>query len=279
MSPSTQSSSHTIHDIALSPTYTTDGIGYVASEAGLFRTANYSRAWESVGEPVLVTKILVTPDVVIAGCGGHIAKSIDKGKTWTSRILPLPTTIVSALAIYEDYILLGTMDDGVLRSDNYGEKWSDLNSGLLDLYILSLAVTAQGLLYVGTETGLFNSRNGGKSWQKTASNIKSPILSLATIEEDVLVATESGQLLRVSSENDSMTTLFTSDNAINALELSQNNHLAILDDTTIMVSQDSGQSWSQPEVQVEDVLALAWADDNALIVGSMNGILATVDIE
>lgn len=272
-------SSHTIHNIALSPTFATDDIGFAASDAGLFKVDQYTRRWNSVGESVLVTKVLVTPDVVIAGCRGHIAKSIDKGKTWTSRLLPAPTTIVSALVTYEDYILVGTMDNGVLHSDNYGETWSDRNSGLLDLRVLSLAVTANGVLYVGTETGLYYSRNGGESWQATASIIKSPILSLATIEDDVLVATESGQLLRISSENDSMTTLFTSDNAINAIELSQNNHFAILDGSTVLVSRDSGQSWLQPEVKVEDVLTLAWTSDYALIIGSMNGILATVDIE
>lgn len=276
MSNLIQEPTHTIHDIALSPTYMTDGIGYAASQSGLYKTTNFCSAWESAGEPILLTKLLYMPNLILASSIGSIAKSTTNGNTWTAHPLPVPTSVASALIAHEDYLLLGTIDDGVLRSEDNGETWRGWNFGLLDWHILSLAVTANGMVYVGTETGLFNSRNGGKSWHETAPEIQSPILSLLAYQEDVLVATEDGQLLRLSPENDSITSLFTSDDAINALARSKKNQLAILDDETIRTSRDGGQSWSLTETQLDNALTLTWATERILIVGNLNGVLASV---
>ena len=76
MTNSTQDLSHTIHDIVLSPTYIQDGIGYAASQAGLFKTKDHGRSWKPTEEPIPVTKLLMTPDLLIAACIGSIAKSM-----------------------------------------------------------------------------------------------------------------------------------------------------------------------------------------------------------
>ena len=276
MSNLTQEPTHTIHDIALSPSYMTDGIGYAASQSGLYKTTNYCSAWESAGEPILITKLLFQPNLILASSVGSIAKSTTKGNTWTAHPLPVPTSVASALVAYEDYLLLGTLDDGVLRSDDNGETWRGWNFGLLDWHVLSLAVTAQGIVYVGTETGLFKSHNGGKSWQETLADIQTPILSLLAYEEDLLIATEDGHLLRLSSENETVTSLFTSEDAINALAHSQKNQLALLDGETIRFSKDGGQSWTATDTQVEDALTITWANERTVIVGNVRGVLASV---
>jgi len=278
MSNLTQEPTHTVHDIALSLSYITDGIGYAATQSGLYKTTNFCSAWELAGEPIMLTKLLIVPDLILATSVGSVAKSTTNGNTWTAHPLPVPTSVASALIAHEDYLLLGTIDDGILRSDNNGENWRGWNFGLLDWHILSLAVTAGGIVYVGTETGVFKSHNGGKSWQETAPNIQSPILALLAYEEDMLVATEDGQLLRLSPENDTITTLFTSEDAINALALSKKNQLAMLDGETIRFSRDGGQTWIQTETQVDDPLTLTWATERILIVGNLNGILASVHV-
>jgi len=279
MSNITQEPTHTIHDIALSPSYISDGVGYAASQAGLFKTTNYCSGWEQVGEPILLTKLLYTPDLILVSSIGHISKSTTNGNTWKTHPLPLPTSVASALIVHGDCILIGTMDDGVLISEDNGETWRGWNFGLLDWRVLSLADTSQEIVYLGTETGLFYSRNGGKSWQETIPEIQSPVLSLLACEDDMLVATEAGRLLRVSPDNNSITPLFESENAINALALSQKNQLAILDDTTILVSHDSGQSWTPTNTQVEDATTLTWATKNMLIVGNLNGVLAKILVD
>lgn len=279
MSNITQDPTHTIHDIALSPSYMTDGIGYAASQAGLYKTTNYCSGWEPVGEPVLLTKLLYTPDLILVTPVGHVAISTTNGNTWKMYPLPVPTSVGSAIIAYRDSLLLGTMDDGVLISEDKGANWRGWNMGLLDWRVLSLAVTSQEVVYLGTETGLFYSRNGGKSWQETAPDIQSPVLSLLAFEDDMLVATESGQVLRVSPENDTVTTLFESDNPINALARSPKNQLAILDDETILVSHDSGESWNPTHTQVDDATTLTWATKKMLVVGNFNGVLATVFVD
>ncbi len=279
MSNIPQEPTHTIHDIALSPSYMTDATGYAASQAGLYKTTNYCSAWELVGEPVLLTKLLYTPNLILVASIGHVAISTTNGNTWKMYPLPVPTSVASAIITYQDTILLGTMDDGVLISEDNGESWRGWNFGLLDWRVLSLAVTAQGIVYLGTETGLFCSQNGGKSWHETAPDIQAPVLSLLAFEDDMIVATESGQVLRLSPENDTVTTLFESDNPINALALSPKNQLAILDDETILVSHDSGATWEKTHTQVDDATTLTWATKKMLIVGNLNGVLATVFVD
>src|SRR5438067_1541543 len=63
-------------------------------------------------------------------------------------------------------VYVGTATDGMMRSEDGGETWQDINKGILYKEIYSVAQNpATGDLYAGTQpAAVFKSTNGGDSW-------------------------------------------------------------------------------------------------------------------
>ena len=61
-------------------------------------------------------------------------------------------------------LLLGTNEDGVLRSADQGRTWASWNFGLVDFNVLCLAISPafdrDETVFAGTGSGLFLSRDG-----------------------------------------------------------------------------------------------------------------------
>ncbi len=260
-----------IHNIALTPTFSYEGVAYAASQGGLYKTTDQGRTWNLITEPVPVTTVIATLNMVIAGSVGQIVKSQNKGKSWVAQPLPIATSLSSALALHGDVLLLGTLYDGIFRSGNHGVTWEAWNTGLTNLSVLSIAITPQGAVYVGTEAGLFIRQDDDDQWRQTTENIQSAILSLVASEQGLYIATEEGELIFLSFEDDSQTTLFRShDNAIDDVALNFNDKLAIIDGGVIRVSHDKGQTWETPDTE-EDAFTIEWATDKTLVIGTVNG--------
>jgi hypothetical protein len=74
-------------------------------------------------------------------------------------------------------VFAGT-DNGLFRFNSATTNWSQANSGLTDLYVLSLGVAPNGTtLLAGTANGLFRSTNQGQNWAKVASGISEKVVA------------------------------------------------------------------------------------------------------
>ncbi len=65
-------------------------------------------------------------------------------------------------------IFAGTRGGGVYRSDDAAERWSESNTHLNDMDVLSIAIDPinNNVLYTGTENGIYKSSDGGSTWNK-----------------------------------------------------------------------------------------------------------------
>ena len=64
-------------------------------------------------------------------------------------------------------IYAGTVDNGIFKSTNGGDRWNAVNAGLGDFYVRKLAIDPQttSTLYVGASTGgVFKSVDAGDTW-------------------------------------------------------------------------------------------------------------------
>jgi photosystem II stability/assembly factor-like uncharacterized protein len=147
-------------------------------------------------------------------------------------------------------ILAGTLEDGVLRSDDRGETWKRWNFGLLDLAVYSLAISpnfaANETLFAGTETALFKSENGGRSWRETGfPETAPPVVALALDRQGALWAgTEQHGLW--TSPDDGATWQRVDhgilSSAVNQIHLDGAACLVVLPDC-MMLSRGPGQLW------------------------------------
>ena len=87
---------------------------------------------------------------------------------------------VQTIAITNDTICVGTFKEGIFKSTNAGDNWTDINSGLtgidvpltmvagltgIDVRTIAINPLNHDLIYAGTFIrGVFKSTNGGSSW-------------------------------------------------------------------------------------------------------------------
>lgn len=135
--------------------------------------------WEDIsrGESDIRT-VLLQPykqDVIYAGSGKGVLKSIDQGNSWREVLS------VSGGNKKVNYLLFSPKDinciyaatgAGLFYSPNEGGKWNRIFKGkdYLENDCVCLAVLPYGI-YLGTKAGLFFSKDNGSSWQKVSGKL------------------------------------------------------------------------------------------------------------
>ena len=106
---------------------------------------------------------------------------------------------VNSLAMSGPILFAGTDSRGVFRSTDDGANWSQVDSGLTNMYVTSLAVSGSNLL-VGTMSGVFLSTNNGGSWTQTGLT-NTPIYSLAASGTNLFAGSGEGWGVFLSTNN------------------------------------------------------------------------------
>ncbi len=115
---------------------------------------------------------------------GDLYKSTDNGSTWS--LTGLKHRNVSAIAVnsngdifaansdtvwtFSNSNVFLSNGDGIFRSEDNGENWTQLNKGLSPINISSLALM-DNKIFAGTCRGLFISTNSGESWTQSYRDI------------------------------------------------------------------------------------------------------------
>ncbi len=141
--------------------------------------------------------------------------------------------VVSSFAEQGANLFAGTKANGVLISTDQGLNWSQANSGLNNLDILSLAVN-NSTIYAGTnESGIFLSYDNGSTWQQSNSGLTSNyIFSLAVNEDTAYAGTDSG----------------------------------------VFISINNGRNWTKADPSFKDTVESITINGNNLFAGTNNGI-------
>jgi hypothetical protein len=85
----------------------------------------------------------------------------------------------------------GTYDDGILLSTDHGAIWTQVNSGLTNLQVVSLATIGAGIL-AGTGSGVFLSTDDGANWSKTNTGLAATTVNSLIIMGNSLFAGSAG---------------------------------------------------------------------------------------
>ena len=136
------------------------------SNHGLLNTSDGGQMWSTIenGVPeVGATFVAISPfdhNIIFAGFDNNsLYLSIDAGKTWQSSARGMNhegqiTSIVFDPTSSGQVIYASDYFNGVYRSSDGGQKWSQINNGLLMRSVNSLAISSDGLhLYAATEGG------------------------------------------------------------------------------------------------------------------------------
>jgi photosystem II stability/assembly factor-like uncharacterized protein len=162
---------------------------------GLYVSNDNGNHWiERIGE--LIFCLAVNKDGKLFAGGiyndGRIYTSTDDGITWTSISPPeFSGMAIDAIAIdSSNHIYLGGYK-GLFRSDNNGESWTGINSGLENLdakYPRCLTAGPQGVVFAGFDEGIYRTTDYGAHWSPMNKGLTS--LYIGSI-----VITKSGYIL------------------------------------------------------------------------------------
>src|SRR5262245_13749574 len=142
-------------DIVYAMSATPDStLSLAAKQSGLQRSDDGGKSWHQViltpghDEQPSVTALALSKGIddtlhLLAGVPGGVIISRDRGTNWMAAALASPPPFVTALALSPDYAQDGiafaaTLEDGVFRSDDWGETWQPWGFGLFDLSVLGL---------------------------------------------------------------------------------------------------------------------------------------------
>ena len=207
----------TIQDVVLS----SDGQIYLADLAyGVFYSDNYGQTWTDIGEftPEGCASFgLHSSGVIFAGLTytgiGYIHRSENNGATWEAIPLPDYNSNYAVEHIQfnsQGHIFLGTIN-GVYRSTDMGQTWQQCNADLNGIQIYTMTITDQDHIYVlttlpGSFDGYYRSTDNGNSWE-----------ALDWVQDI--------------------------DHALDIIGVG--GCIYVINDQTIMLSDDEGQAWSE----------------------------------
>ena len=264
---------------ALAATPGDASICFAARSSGLYRSDDGGQTWHNAYEslnlaaPMTTLTVAVSPhfavdQTIFAGVPGGILRSLDGGQRWEGTMLPEPPPLVSVLAISPNYVddstlFAATAEDGIFRSNDGGHRWEAWNFGLLDLNIYALAISpayAQDeTLFVGVESGIFSSKNGGLAWREVPFPVDlAPVVSLAlsptyAADGTLFAGTESCGLYRSTDRGQTWHRLGADaiPTAVTGISLASTfptePHLLVLQDDTLSLSLDGGQTWQNQQ--------------------------------
>lgn len=159
---------------------------------GLYKSGDGGDTWTEWGTglpadswPGGLTIDPCAPEVMYLTINGTVYRSRDGGAAWVSLrgSQPVPAYHITIDPSEPSTVYFGTGADGVYKSPDGGDTWSEANAGLRADQVRALAVAPglPGTLYAGTmAAGVFKSEDGAASW--TPRNAGLPgvgILSLA----------------------------------------------------------------------------------------------------
>lgn len=166
---------------------------------------------EGVGRMSCIAFHPTNEQIMLVGTpAGGIWKSIDGGNLWTTSTDQLPTLGVSSIAFdpaNPNVVYAGTGDRdagdspgmGVLRSDDGGDTWNFVNTGIATRTVGDMIVCddATSSVVIATDLGIRRSVDGGATWtQVSANTFEYKDLAQHPTSHNILYATGAGRFYR-----------------------------------------------------------------------------------
>ena len=282
---------------------------------GVYLSTDNGASWALVGGASSIRSMLVNGNNVFAGGQNGVFKSTDNGYTWVLTSNSMGTiyglTMIgpnlfaaSYSAVYMSTngglnwttqmsgfsgniycltslganLFLGTNNNGIFKSSDFGVTWFPFNSGIYSLSIYAI-VTSGNNLFAGTYNngGVFFSTNAGTNWSPVNNNL--PNLGINDLYVDgnnLYAATYYADIHRTTNNGDNWNILLpvtpaTSFSAVTVI----NNYIFAGNGMYIYRSSDNGATWST----VYNGSCYSLSNNNGILFAGMNNsIVRSTDL-
>ena len=272
---------------------------YAASLSdGFFRSSDGGNTWSNVGlrdrNIFGIAMNPANPQQVYAATALGVSMTTDGGNSWMT--LGQQASYILSLAVdpsNRNIVYIGTLQGQVLKSQDGGQIWQNLATGLPlgDISHLSIDPTS-GAIYAAIDSiGVFKSSDGGQTWSQTA-----PIPGLTTVPTTALVVDpnsgavfaggQSVGIFRSTDGGQSWQSAITGITTLNIQSLFVSAHqtsvvFAGTTDAGLFKSTDGGNTWQSTSQGLAAGAILALAEDplrtGHYYVGTGAGLFQSAD--
>ena len=253
---------------------------YAGSTHGVFMSTDNGFNWSSIGLPdENILSIAAQGIYIFAGessTGGSLFLSTDNGNSWTqlNNANGLTTTFFDDIAIDNNYVYVASGNDGVFRSEDYGESWTHTS---LDCIKVNTIASNGNKVYAGCIDGFSFSSNNAQSWYNNDRTYNLEIKSVVSSCDNIVTSTD--YLLFISGDNGNTWEQFQY----------SNNVLASIDsvvfsgfETALQISLNCGNSWSSQGInglpEDPNITAIAMNDSLSFVGTFGYGVYFSKDL-
>ncbi len=168
---------------------------------------------------------------------------------WNLIPVPNPSHIKVITFDSSDVMYIGIWGEGIFRSLNLGQNWTEINNGLTNKYITGIEITSNGVLYASTYGGgVFISTNNGALWTPINSGLPSLKVKALKIKypDTCFVAIEGFGIYRLTN-NGATKVRFTQglwNYDINCITIGDNGSIVVgTNGDGVYYSIDGGRTW------------------------------------
>lgn len=214
-----------------------------------------------------------TPSILYAGNdGGGLFKSVDGGSHWRALVGLSPTSIRSiAINPWNPSTLYVATYDGVLKSTDSGENWTNVRNGIpYDDFpqLVVLAPQTPSTLYAGSHNGVYKSTNSGANWAAVntgLTDVDITALAVSPASASTVYAGTSSGVFKSTNGGDSWTAASSdlADLGIQTIviDLKSPSTLYVLTYNGVFKSTDGGENWYKIDSGISDKSIYAFTMD------------------
>ena len=250
---------------------------------GVFRSSDNGENWIAINSGITnmqVSCLLSYEKYLFAGTYGGIFVSVDDGDSWQAINERLPNRLypntksmwlyVNTILMSGEKLFIGTEEDGIYSSTNFGETWIPVNLDLNQVRVHSLIGNPSNLI-TSTRKGIFRSTDNGESWTKFDETIERFSYASIALYDSILYKGEYG--IHYTSDygkkwfriNEGL-----KNTSVSELSVSDDDLVANLYTEGIFLSTDNGFKWSSisDNLKVDRINSIASNDKNIIVVAN-----------
>ena len=251
------------------PPTANEPIFVVNGQGHILRSLNNGQSWEHVAQNVYhVEQSVYSPTyqddglifAVESSANNKLARSVDRGQTWTTNDIPFLLQIALAPDFSHSQLMLGRRWNAVYRSIDGGYNWQPANEGLnleqgnvIHDILFSSGHAASSTAYAVTQFGVYKSYTGGQNWQRFLPLV----IKKFTLHPNYPHVPTFFMLATVTANGEQLDVLFRSDNdgqtyqalAVNVTDFglspqyATNSNLYAMTPEGLIHSSDKGATW------------------------------------
>ncbi|RMD90415.1 MAG: hypothetical protein D6813_09170, partial [Calditrichaeota bacterium] len=125
---------------------------------GIFKSDDQGKTWLNINQGlqnlIVLSMTIDSKDRIFAATAKGVFRSVNQGQSWllVSNGLPQSFTSIftSIVANSVDTLFVGTSDNGVFRSNDFGNSWQKIKAPAENLSVQTLVTQADSILLVGS---------------------------------------------------------------------------------------------------------------------------------